>query len=82
VNYTVPSTATLPDAIYTEIIIGSSTPSQTMSGQVSALNDAIENAGYWITHFSAKLSTWAAKLSMWMQREHSNAAGSGKNPVE
>ena len=47
VNYTVPSTATVPDAIYTEINKSLTDPKQTMSGQVSALNDAIENAGYW-----------------------------------
>ena len=46
VNYTVPSTATAPDAIYTEINKALVDPKQTMSGQVSALNDAIENAGY------------------------------------
>jgi len=47
VNYTIPSTATVPDAIYTEINKSLTDPKQTMSGQVSALNDAIENAGYW-----------------------------------
>jgi hypothetical protein len=47
VNYTVPSTTMVPDAIYTEINKSLTNPKQTMSGQVSALNDAIENAGYW-----------------------------------
>ena len=47
VNYNVPSTATVPDAIYTEINKSLTDPKQTMSGQISALNDAIENAGYW-----------------------------------
>ena len=37
----------MPDAIYTEINKSLTDPKQTMSGQVSALNDAIENAGYW-----------------------------------
>ena len=47
VNYSVPSTAMVPDAIYTEINKSLTDPKQTMSGQVSGLNDAIENAGYW-----------------------------------
>ena len=47
VNYSVPSTTMVPDAIYTEINKSLTNPKQTMSGQVSALNDAIENAGYW-----------------------------------